>query len=104
MIQDALDRKPLSKNQWALLKALVAAAPNWLDVDQLADRAGLDRSKPPGILGGLGLRFATAPGWPRQKGVRPTRFVIEHRDFEGVRQYRATTALCEAVAASQNRQ
>ncbi len=104
MIQDALARKALSKNQRALLNALVAVAPDWLNVAQLADRAGLSRSKAPGILGGLGMRFARTLGWPRQKGVRPTRFVFEHRDFEGVRQYRATTALCEAFAATQKRQ
>jgi hypothetical protein len=95
VVERALTRIPLSKNQRAVLKAVVEASPGWISTVELAGATGLTRQELSGVWGALGRRVANTEGWP------PNGQAIES-DWDhdnSLWRYRALSALCEIVKA-----
>jgi hypothetical protein len=64
VIEKALTRISLSKNQRTVLAIAAKAGEAGIYTNDLANKAGITRNQLTGVLGSLGRRIANTPGWP----------------------------------------
>jgi hypothetical protein len=93
VIERALTRIPLSKNQAAVLRAVVEVTPGWITTVELAERTKRTRQELSGVWGALGRRAAGTKGWP--KGGQAVEADWDHDNR--LWRYRAVPALCQLV-------
>jgi hypothetical protein len=93
VIELALTRIPLSKNQVAVLRAVVEVSPGWISTVELAQRTGLTRQELSGVWGALGRRAAGTKGWPKGGQAVESDWDRDNRLWR----YRAVPALCQLV-------
>jgi hypothetical protein len=93
VIELGLTRIPLSKNQRAVLRAVIEASPDWISSAELAKATGLSRSELSGVWGALGRRASGTKGWPERGEAVESEWDPDKR----MKRYRAVPALCQVA-------